>query len=55
MSAVITFPDNFPWQDLQYYAGQFGVQDTFDSSEASSYGNGPYYLSKYPDPSSIVV
>ena len=28
MSAVITFPDNFPWQDLQYYAGQFGVQDT---------------------------
>ena len=22
----VTFPDDFPWDDMQYYAGQFGVQ-----------------------------
>lgn len=28
MSAAIHFPENFPQDEIQYYAGQFGVQDT---------------------------
>ena len=39
-SATVSFPDDFPFDDLQYYAGQFGVQDTenrlsFDADEDS--------------------
>ena len=28
LSASVSFPDNFPMEELVYYAGQFGVQDT---------------------------
>ena len=36
----VSFPEDFPWDDMQCYAGQFGVQDstnkiTFKSSEAN--------------------
>ena len=36
----VSFPDDFPWDDMQCYAGQFGVQDvnnriTFEDSEAN--------------------
>ena len=36
----VNFPDNFPWEDMQCYAGQFGVQDvnnriSFKDSEAN--------------------
>lgn len=27
VSVNVSFPADFPWDDLQYYAGQFGVQD----------------------------
>lgn len=27
VSVNVQFPDDFPWDDMQYYAGQFGVQD----------------------------
>ena len=38
MSASVSFPDDFPVDELQYYAGQFGVQDaenrlTYDLNE----------------------
>ena len=38
VSIHVTFPDDFPWDDMQCYAGQFGVQDvnnriTFEDSE----------------------
>lgn len=26
-SIVLDFPENFPWEDMQYYAGQYGVQN----------------------------
>lgn len=36
----VSFPDDFPFDDMQYYAGQFGVQDAenkinFEADEAS--------------------
>lgn len=27
LSIQMDFPEDFPWQDMQYYAGQYGVQD----------------------------
>lgn len=28
VSVKVSFPDDFPWDDMQYYAGQFGVADS---------------------------
>ena len=40
VSINVSFPDDFPWDDMQCYAGQFGVQDvnnriSFEDSEAN--------------------
>ena len=40
LTAKVVFPDDFPWNDIQYYAGQFGVQNVetkvnFNADQAS--------------------
>ena len=42
VSINVTFPEDFPFDDMQCYAGQFGVQDannkiTFKADEAKAY------------------
>ena len=34
----LTFPDDFPWDDMQCYAGQFGVQDVNNKVEFKADG-----------------